>query len=320
MTSSWDLEGPPEAPAAVRRARRRPPAWAIAVVVAVIVVGGAVVWGLSSRGPDAREVAERYVAALRDGDVAGLRAVTGASVEDPAIQAFAQADGYLDGLTLEAVETADDRGTLRATVAVDGEEHTIESPMERTDGVWRVGDLVSVTVTPSIGDAFAIGSLTFPSGETLRLYPARYEATSLPAEILDGAATITPLPGADPAAVTIEQTFRDDARDAVQERVDAHVADCAAATDAIPEACGIVVPWPADLRELRQVAITLDRVPQVEIDTEQMTFAATGGAMTATVSGLAHDGSEQTFTYRADEWSLRGTMGFAGGQLVLSVF
>ncbi|OCG76519.1 hypothetical protein [Microbacterium sediminis] len=321
MTSSWDLDGTAPTPAPAKpRHRRRIPAWAIGLLALIVVGAGLGVWWASSRGPDARDVAEQYLAALEEGDVSALRRVTGASIEDPAIQAFAQASSYVADATLEGVQTSGDRATARASVTLGGETHTFESPMERSDGVWRMGDVITVTAEPSIGDTVAIGELSFAAGEPIRLYPAQYELTSLPGEVLDGSATVTALPGADPAAVEVPQTFVDEAQEVVQERLAAHAEECAAATDAIPEACGIVVPWPADLREFRGVAFTIDHLPWVEIDTEAMTFAATGGSLTAAVTGIAHDGSEETFTYRADDWTLRGTMEVADGRLVLSVF
>lgn len=321
MTTSWDLEPtrPTPTPAA-RRPRRRIPAWAYGLLIAVLIAAGLGACWAASRSPDARDVAEQYVAALRDGDVPALRRVTGASVEDPAILAFAQADGYLTDITLDRVDTSGDTATAHATVTIADEEHRIESPMERSDGGWRIGDPLTVTIEPSLGASVAIGRITVPAGEPIRLYPARYEVTSLPSDILEGSVSVTPLPGDEPAAVALEQAFVDNARDLLQDRLAAHAEECAASTDAIPDACGIVVPWAADLREFRDVVFTIDRMPWAELDTEAMTFAATGGALTAAVTGIAHDGSEQTFTYHAEDWSLRGTMDFTGGQLVLSVF
>jgi len=39
----------------------------------------------------------------------------------------------------------------------------------------------------------------------------------------------------------------------------------------------------------------------------------------ATATGKTRDGGSGSFTYRADDWALRGTVAFQGNEMVLAV-
>lgn len=341
MTSSWDLGDEPDDPrpgrtqtkapkqpraaktpatgrSPRRRGRRMP--WILGAVAIVVIAGGLGAWWLATRGPDPETVAEEYLAALQAGDADALRDLTGAAAGDDALESFAQASDYVSDAELGSVEVEGDRAQVHATVTLAGESRDVTVPMERSDGEWILPSHTTVTVTSTMGTVAAIGERTFAENSPQPLLPAVYEVVPQPSEILTGAATVAVFPGEERAEVTLEASLADGAREVVQQRLDEHVASCAEATDAVPEACGIVVPWASDLRELRETAFTVERTPLVELDADAGTFAATGGALVARMTGVAHDGSEQTFTYRTDEWSLRGTMEFRDAQLVLSVF
>ena len=48
-------------------------------------------------------------------------------------------------------------------------------------------------------------------------------------------------------------------------------------------------------------------------------FDATGGVIVATATGASRAGGPESFTYRADDWSVRGSVRFEGDQMVLAV-
>ncbi|MGV9768571.1 hypothetical protein ACWDR7_03670 [Microbacterium sp. NPDC003461] len=311
------MTAPGDAAAAPGRARRTRAVLVAAVVVALLA-GGIGAWWIASRGSDPRDTAERYLTALVRGDAEALDAVTDA--DDDALALFARARAHVSDAALGAVETDGDRAELHAEVTLDGEPREVAVPMARAGDTWIVRATTALTVTPSRGDAFAIGDRAFAADDTPILLPGAYEVTALPGDILDGAARVAILPGQESADVELDATVADGATEIVQERLEGHAERCAAATDAVPAACGIVVPWAADLRELERIAFTIERLPRASLDADAGTFQATGGALVAEASGVAHDGSAQSFTYRTDDWTMRGTLTFRDAQLILSVF
>jgi hypothetical protein len=311
------VTAPGDAAAAPGRARRTRAVLVAAVVVALLA-GGIGAWWIASRGSDPRDTAERYLTALVRGDAEALDAVTDA--DDDALALFARARAHVSDAALGAVETDGDRAELHAEVTLDGEAREVAVPMARAGGGWIVRTTAALAVTPSRGDAFAIGDRVFAADEAPILLPGAYEVTALPGDILDGATRVAILPGQESVEVALEATVADGATEIVQERLEEHAERCAAESDAVPAACGIAVPWAADLRELERITFTIDRMPRASLDAETGTFEAAGGALVAEASGVAHDGSEQRFTYRTDDWTMRGALGFRDAQLILSVF
>ncbi|WP_261164577.1 condensin complex subunit 2 [Microbacterium sp. Marseille-Q6965] len=303
---------------AAQTPRRRTALVLALVAITVVVIGAATAWWLTAGGSEPRATAQRFLDALVAGDAEALRVVTDA--DDDALALFAQAREHASGAALGAVETDGDDALLRATVTLGGERAEVAVPMRRLGETWIVQSATALTVTPGLGDAFAIGDAAFSADEAPRLLPALYEVAPLPAEVLRGSAEVAILPGQETAALDLDVAIADDATAVVQQHLAEHAADCAAATDAIPDACGIVVPWAADLRALERVAFTVERVPEVSLDTAAMAFEATGGALVAEVTGTAHDGTARTFSYRTDDWIMRGALAFRDAQLVLMVF
>ena len=105
----------------------------------------------------------------------------------------------------------------------------------------------------------------------------------------------------------------------VEEQLDAYAAQCAQASDAVPPNCGLRVPWAADLASLTSIAFRVEQTPQVVLSPDLRTFDATGGVIVATATGVTRTGDEASFTYRADDWALRGTIALTadGMQLVV---
>ena len=67
------------------------------------------------------------------------------------------------------------------------------------------------------------------------------------------------------------------------------------------------------------MAFRIDQSPALTLSPDLRTFAATGGAIVATATGTTRAGGAGTFTYRADDWALRGTVCFTGDEMVLAV-
>ena len=59
--------------------------------------------------------------------------------------------------------------------------------------------------------------------------------------------------------------------------------------------------------------------PVLALSADARSVAATGGIIVATATGTTRAGSTASFTYRADDWALRGTIAFTGDEMVLRV-
>ncbi|MBD3942375.1 hypothetical protein IF188_11760 [Microbacterium sp. NEAU-LLC] len=124
------------------------------------------------------------------------------------------------------------------------------------------------------------------------------------------AASSTVTPSAQPAV---------DLPTAVERQLHAYADACTQPATTVPDHCGIVIPWAADLAELTGVAFRIEQRPTVAISPDSSSFDATGGVLVATVTGTTRDGATATFTYRTDTWTLRGDIDDEDGRIVVSV-
>ena len=121
------------------------------------------------------------------------------------------------------------------------------------------------------------------------------------------------------ATASSSSTAPEDTTAAVQEKLDDYADACAAPATTVPAHCGIVVPWAADLAQLSAVAFRVETYPVVVLSADGRSFDATGGVLVATASGTTREGAPGSFTYRTDEWALRGDIAVEDGQTVVSV-
>lgn len=292
----------------------------IVAAAAVLAVGGAAAWWLLSRPPSIDDAARSYLAALEAGDVAALEAMIGSPRPDTTqttMDAFAAADAYVEDPRIDEVYGD---GSVRASVTLDGRPATIGFMLSLVDGRWQLaGDyLGSLEATTSLGDAVLIGGALASVAAPIDLLPAVYTVRAAPAGVLGGSTTVA-VTNETPTTVEVETSLAPGAVAAVQEQLDVYADACAAPADAVPERCGIRIPWGADLATLTGVSFRIDRYPAVALSDDAATFAATGGMLVATATGTTRAGAEASVTYRTDEWSMRGVVVFADGRMVLRV-
>jgi hypothetical protein len=292
------------------------------VVGAVVVVaaGGVAAWALT-RTPSPSDVALTYLTALERGDATAALAATDASGEERsrAEKAYAGADARIADPRIASTAQDGVTATVKATYTLDGQDVDATLTL-RDDGGWTVSDaLGTVAATTTLGAAVAIGDVTFPvGGDAVPLLPARYEVAAAPADILAGSATVDVAPGVE-ATAAVEASLAPDATAVVQARLDAYAQTCATPATSVPPNCGMKVPWGADLSALKSLDFRIEKTPQVTLGADATSFDATGGVIVATARGTSRGGGEGAFTYRADDWALRGSMSFDGPQLVLAV-
>jgi hypothetical protein len=150
------------------------------------------------------------------------------------------------------------------------------------------------------------------------LLPARYTVTAAPADVLAGSAEV--VAGVrDDVTVDLAASLSPGATEVAQAQLGEYATACAEPAEVVPDRCGLIVPWAADLAQLDRIAFRIERLPAVTLAPETSSFAATGGVLVATAHGTTQNGTVGAFTYRTEDWSLRGSLGFEADALVLTV-
>jgi len=301
--------------------KRGPLIAVVAAGVVLLAVAGLVLW-LLQRPPGPQAVAEDYLRALVGGDADTALDLVASDSLDPSLieAAFAGATATISDAEVTGVIEDGETATATITYTLDSTSGSGELMLQQTPTGWKVAPdgLGTVTITSTLGDAAAIGTAVFGVNEPVLLLPALYEIDAAPVGILTGALTVAVAPGS-AATAALQPQLSDTALETASAQVQAYVDACTAPADAVPENCGIRVPWAADLATLTSLSFRVETAPTLAFAEDLSSFAATGGVLVATASGTTRDGAPGTFTYRSDDWSLRGGMVFSGNQLVLSV-
>lgn len=301
--------------------KRGPLIAVVAAGVVLLAVAGLVLW-LLQRPPGPQAVAEDYLRALAGGDADTALDLVASDSLDPSLieAAFAGATATISDTEVTGVIEDGETATASITYTLDSTSGSGELMLQQTPTGWKVAPdgLGTVTITSALGDAAAIGTAVFGVNEPVVLLPALYQIDAAPVGILTGALTVAVAPGS-AATAALQPQLSDTALETASAQVQAYVDACTAPADAVPENCGIRVPWAADLATLTSLSFRVETAPTLAFAEDLSSFAATGGVLVATASGTTRDGSAGTFTYRTDDWSLRGGMAFTGNQLVLSV-
>lgn len=292
----------------------------VAGAAAVVVAAGATWWFLSRPpGPDA--AAQAYLDALAAGDADGAAALLAADPGDDARAAFAGADAYV---TEPAVitTTEDDRGgaTVDVRITLDGDEVRSSFDLTLETGGWKVeaDALGSLRADATLGDSVIVAGVLSPSTEAVALLPALYTVIAAPSGIVEGSAAAAVVPGA-AIDLAIEASLSPDATALAQAQLDGYADACASPASSVPDNCGLRVPWAADLATLDAIAFRIDSYPTVALTADATGFDAVGGVIVATATGETRGGATASFTYRADDWALRGSVRLTGNEMVLSV-
>lgn len=292
----------------------------VAAAAAIVVAGGVTAWVLT-RPPSAEAVADEYLRALAHGDFAAVEGLVTAGDADSAQleAAFSGASGYISGYSVELTGTSDAARTARANVELGGAKAVVTFALAQHDGRWKVGDyLASLQATTTIGDSLRVGGVLVPAGEPVALLPGVYPVTAAPQGLVTGDASVA-VTNAAPVTVAVDATLSPDASARAQQQLDAYADACAKPAAAVPDNCGLRVPWAADLASLASIAFHIDAYPTVSLSKDGRTFDAVDGRIVATATGTTRGGALGTFTYDTDEWALRGAATFQGDEMVLAV-
>lgn len=287
------------------------------VVAALLIAAGAAAW-VTTRPVGAEDTARAFLQALESGDSDAVADLIVSADPEPA-DAFAAASSYPQRPRIDELTETGSRAAVRATAAFDGAEREISFGLRLVDGRWRVADdvLAPVEVSTTVGDAVAVGDVLVPAG-TVSLLPAVYEFSAVPRGLVDG--SVTAAVSTDrPTDVQVAASLSPDAVPRLQEQLDAYARECTSGGAAVPEACGLRIPWAADLASASAFAYRVERFPTLALSPDVRTFTASGGVVVATVTGLDRTGAEASFTYRDDAWTLRGDVVVTGKDIVLAV-
>lgn len=106
-----------------------------------------------------------------------------------------------------------------------------------------------------------------------------------------------------------------------QRALDEHLEGCTAeeaAGGAVPEGCGIRIPWGTEFAAVDSVRFRIERMPLLQLSDDG--FVADGGILVATVSGTGQDSARLTQTYRTESWTVRGDATVSDGEARLQVW
>ncbi|MGN8551026.1 UNVERIFIED_CONTAM: hypothetical protein OHV15_00375 [Microbacterium sp. SLM126] len=295
------------------------------VAVAATAVG---IWWFLSRPPSAEAAANDYLRALEAGDYAVIETMSASPLDDTVAAAFAGAESHIADVRIVQLEAgADGQATVLAEALLGGERRDLAFALRSRDGRWLLTPQSLATVrvdttfggAPGGGDSAWIGEALVPTGTDVALLPAAYVVEAAPRGILSGSSTVAVSGEGDAETVTIDTALTPEATAIAQEQLDAYLDACAAPATDVPDHCGLRVPWAADLTSLSGIAFRIDERPVLELSADGSGFDATGGTIVATATGASRAGGTRSFTYRADDWAVRGTVAFVGDEMVLSV-
>lgn len=129
-------------------------------------------------------------------------------------------------------------------------------------------------------------------------------------------------PEAGPTTTTSSAPTPDtDVQAVAQRELDDHLEDCTSESvdgDAVPDRCGIRIPWGTEFAAVDEVRFRIERLPVLVLTDGG--FVADGGILVATVSGTGQDGAPRTETYRTDSWTLRGDVTVDGSEVELDIW
>lgn len=318
----------------------------LASIVAVVVVAGAALtfWFLSRpSGPEATVAA--YLSALERGDGAAASALSEpATPGTPPVlfDALAGANEWITGASTGAVTVDGADAAAEVSFSLAGGAHSATIGLSNASGAWLVTapPVVTVIARSTLGAGVVLGgggavgggddaaaaaaaAISMPFDDeasvTFVLLPAVYAVTAAPAGVLDGDQSIIAVaPG--PIEVALEPTLGKAATAAAQAQFATYLAACTQPAATVPQACGIRVPWAADLAVLSGLRFRIDAAPVLSLAPDGSGFAATGGTLVATATGTTDAGDVASFTYRDTEWALRGGITFTLDELVLEVW
>lgn len=300
---------------------KRRTAWATAGAVLFVVVAGLVLGGLLLR-PDGTpaDVAGSYLDALASGD--GAAAVSLLAEGAPPAEAFTAAfAGAAERVQDPAVDAVAESGaTAVATVSyrLGDERTTADLDLSKTTGRWLLiapAALGAVQADPALGSHVAIGAAVLPSGDPIRLLPAVYRVDAAPAELVSGSATAVVTAGGT-SRLPVPASLKPAATARAGERLHELLATCTSPATAVPDGCGISIPWAADLASVTDIRYRVEREPELTVDGSS--FLAASGVLVATVTGRAPDGAEKSVTYRTEDWSVPGDVTFTADDIQLS--
>lgn len=299
---------------------------AVGAAVAVALAGAAVWWWLGSRSFTPEDTARAYLAALESGDYAAIDELRTTPLDDSIVaDAFGGASAYISESRIEDVRAEGAAAVVTAEVELAGERRGLSFTLDLVDGAWVLSgdDLGALRATTAlagapVGDSVWIGDALSPTGTDVAVLPAEYAVVAAPRGVLEGSTSAVVVSG-EATAVDVEATLAPEATTAAQQQLDVYLDACTKPAAAVPAHCGLRVPWAADLSALDSIAFRIDERPALALSADASTFDATGGVVVATATGTPRGGGSGSFTYRADDWALRGSVKLTGDEMVLSV-
>ena len=305
--------------------KRRAKIGLVVGVIAAVALAGGVAWVIAQRqGPSAAEVAESYFRALEQGETGRALTFTNADAETRA-SAEAAASGIQTAVSdtaVKVIEGTDEYVVVEVTYMIGSQDARSELALRRGgEAGWLIDNAFGeLSATSTLGDAVAVGDLVFPTSddETISLPPGLYTVSGAPRDLVEGEAAVPVIIGV-PAHAEVEASLSAEGTALIESQLDDYARACAQPATTVPANCGLRVPWAADLATLAAINFRIDQLPVLTMADDLSSFAATDGIIVATATGTTRDGASASFTYRADDWTLRGVIEFTDGRMALRV-
>lgn len=243
-------------------------AWGVVLGVVILVLGGVgvVIWHESSSGEtaEARQVAERYVAAIADGDAETANEIARIRQADSqyallASDALTEAEHIFEpSLRGMQISPEGNRGTTEVTYTLGGEKYRDSIVLERDDDGWFVSNGIEIGTLLGNG----AGPIKIPGFDEVIgdrhvvAYPGIYDVLP-PNEFFDtnvktivAAPIDTSMSRSTGPRMSVDSDPNADFWREMQERSDAQIDGCVSATDvATLTDCGFYVELPRGFNE-----------------------------------------------------------------------
>ena len=267
------------------------------VAVGLVIVLSIVFSVLNSTTYSASATAKRYIAAIESGDFDGANGIAKPQVKHDQMALMsnkaAPKDGRISNAQVIKEKANGNAKTVTISYTIDGKETTRDLKMIKRGSKalvfteWGVAEPMTTTITvakPKSVTALAVNGVEVNEKNTksstdntwsFTVYPGTYTVSAGKSKYLTSKNAEIIANGEDSASsqsatLTVEAT--DALTDAIQQKVNAKLDECAKSTDFSPKGCPFSVYTYGDKKNFRNFTWSISDYPEVDVDTDYGTF------------------------------------------------
>ena len=267
------------------------------VAVGLVIVLSIVFSVLNSTTYSASATAKRYITAIESGDFDGANGIAKPQVKHDQMALMsnkaAPKDGRISNAQVIKEKANGNAKTVTISYTIDGKETTRDLKMIKRGSKalvfteWGVAEPMTTTITvakPKSVTALAVNGIEVNEKNTksttdntwsFTVYPGTYTVSAGKSKYLTSKNAEIIANGEDSASnqsatLTVEAT--DALTDAIQQKVNAKLDECAKSTDFSPKGCPFSVYTYGDKKNFRNFTWSISDYPEVDVDTDYGTF------------------------------------------------